>query len=260
MFKMCKAVAILGISLLSALLSCSNSSGHDSDSEDVDSIVEVEVVDDFDESPVAEEELTPSVVKSLFYGIPDHGYDEKTKESVTDDFYSLIRLAFDRPNDNPGGIGSDEWLYYWLSGQEGGTILLTNSIKISKSTPDKAKVTFISAISFEEMGCEEIYGHSSHEMVLVSVLINDANGKSHKEWRVSDFDGHKSRLIKYLNEQYKLFNKDKGRDVWDSAYSSDDSQEESYKYQYPQGKLGYLKEVDNWLKMFRKEFPDGVAK
>lgn len=190
------------------------------------------------------EPLTNDVVLRLFAGMPDHYYNEGTAKATTPEFYKLIVLGFDAPSDAPGGIGSEEWLWYWVTGQEED---LDATIKVVKITQSENAPTQASAIV-----SRTDYGDTKKfEMQLVA--MPDPDDENQLVWRVEDFDGNKAKLIKYIDDQYELFKKDGGRDLWKE-------QMEDQGCGSPEEKAEYLHQVSLWLKAVKTQFPEGIAK
>lgn len=55
-------------------------------------------------------------VLELIEQLPDHGITPGSESSFTPDYFALLTEAWDIPGDYPGGIGTEEWLYYFVSG------------------------------------------------------------------------------------------------------------------------------------------------
>lgn len=232
----------LQILLLASVLGVFTSCGKKATEETQEVIAEVDTVEV--SKPVTIEPLTNDVVLRLFDAMPDGDYDNKTAKATTEDFYKLIVLAYDAPTDAPGGIGSEEWLYYWVTGQESDPDAKIKVIKITQSETDPNHASAV--VSRTNYGDTQKY-----EMDLVAIA--DPDVENQPAWRVSDFNGNKAELIKYLNNQYALFSKNGGKDLWQD-------QMEAEGLGTPEEKAEYLGKVSKWLKDFKKQFPEGSIK
>ena len=124
-------------------------------------------------------------VKELCQYIPDHGYNEKMIEFMTPSLYRAITEAFAAPDGAYGGIGESEWLFYFVSGQEGSPIFTVKSVL---QTDSKHAIAFVENNTFIFEGIPQSH-FKDH-------FINLA--KEDGKWLLDDFDGVKSQCVNYV--------------------------------------------------------------
>lgn len=124
-------------------------------------------------------------VKELCQYIPDHGYYEKMKDFMTPSLYRAITEAFAAPDGAYGGIGDSEWLFYFVTGQEGSPVFTVKSVL---QTDSKHAIAFVDNNTFLDEGIPQ-HHFKAH-------LINLA--KEDGKWLLDDFDGVKSQCVDYV--------------------------------------------------------------
>ena len=62
------------------------------------------------------EDLSERVLELCQY-IPDHGLKPEAKDYLTPEFFRVLSEAFDAPVVDYGGIGDNEWLWYFVTGR-----------------------------------------------------------------------------------------------------------------------------------------------
>ena len=127
--------------------------------------------------------------------IPDHGLNPEAEDHMTPEFYRVLSEAFDAPVVDYGEIGDNEWLWYFVTGNEAATpVFAIKSLSLVEETRAKAIVTVRTLSDVTQ----EFFGKISEypiEMVRV-------NGK----WLLDDFDGKKAECVDYvrmMRAQYK---------------------------------------------------------
>lgn len=131
------------------------------------------------------DELT-KIVKQLWKGIPDHGMNKYTKSCLTPEFYKLADIGYAVPSNDPGGIGSEEFVWYWYNGQDWDVIKAgVVSVSPISKTPDK----IIAKVKYTD-GWNSL---STHEIVLVKLPGYD-------KWLIDDFDGMNQALYEYISD------------------------------------------------------------
>lgn len=177
------------------------------------------------------------IVKQLWKGIPDHGMNQYTVSCLTPEFYTLADVGYAVPTDNPGGIGSEDFVWYWYNGQDWDD----SKAKVISATPvsrtsDKiiAKVKYTDGMS-----------PSTHEIVLVKLPGTD-------KWLIDDFDGMKNSLYEYIGDiGVKFMNGYANRILADPEIGG---------YMDASEKQEYLNEVENFKKKFQSSYPNGLVR
>jgi len=141
---------------------------------------EPEVVEMTDEEFIA-------VAKKMFKAMPDHGdYSPDTRSLMTKEFYSATVRGFDAPGTEPGGIGDEEDLYYWYTGNGGCDGKITD-VKILERTAENATVK----VSYKD--CGDV---TPHTLKLV---------KQGDDWLVADFDNLLSMFRSFNKKVSRLY-------------------------------------------------------
>jgi len=122
-------------------------------------------------------------VQDLIAAIPDHQIKEGTEHCFTEEYYSLLEHAWAIPSDAIGEIGSDEWLYYFISGNGDSDDSRSPRILDISATNTGAKVDF----EYLEM---------EHNMYLI--FEND-------KWVIADYDNTLGQLKEYIAKQREYF-------------------------------------------------------
>lgn len=192
--------------------------------------------------PLLTEEEVKVLVMDLWNGIPDHGMNGMTSESLSPAFYELVDMGFSVPSDNPGGIGSEETMYYWYTGQDTGYDAGVRDVKAKKISQNEV----IANVSYYDG-----FGDRQNHVVTLRKITDPANNVYNK-WLIDDFDNRRAAIYEYVNTIGKKFTKGYGRTVLDDpeigGYMSD--------YQ----KQVYLSEIDRFGDKFKQHYPDGNVK
>ena len=178
-----------------------------------------------------------AIVKKLWKGIPDHGMNKYTQSCLTPDFYNLVDVGFAIPSNDPGGIGSEEIMYYWYNGQDW---IESKSRVISTSPISKTPDKIVTKVRYTD-GFEP----SEHEIVLVKLPGSD-------KWLIDDFDGLRNSIYEYVSDIGVKFMNGYANEIL--------SDPEIGGYMDASEKREYLKDVENFKTKFRKVYPDGVVK
>ena len=120
--------------------------------------------------------------KSLIDGVPDHVFNLDCSTAFTPEYFTLLRDAWAKPSDaGEGMIGSEEWLYYFISGN--GDCDCPSHPKTVTAVNRQSDTTATVAIN---------YFHRDHTMQLV---LRDGR------WLIADFDSTKSALQTYITTE-----------------------------------------------------------
>lgn len=165
------------------------------------------------DSKVDIEAPSEKVILNLISCIPDHGISDSPKWAFTTEYYDLLTEAWDIPDDAPPGmIGSNEWLFYFISGNSGETPHFKN---ITTTMKDSTAIIDFDALEHHQM------------------KLQFRDGK----WIISDFDNTKSELRKYIREQRAYF-----RSQWKKDLQGFDLSAEE--------KAQAQKEVDRYFRLY----------
>lgn len=115
-----------------------------------------------------------SIVLDLCKYIPDHGLREDAKDNLTASYYDAYSGALDAIPDNDGMIGDEEFLYYFVSGQDGEPEFTVNSVE-RKGDSLFAKIT--------------LQDNTAHMVKLV---------KEGGRYLLDDFDDTKKQCLEYI--------------------------------------------------------------
>lgn len=207
-----KYTSILFLALLSFAVLSSCSQQNPSTSQAVDSSISADSIQ------------TPSneVIFSLISAIPDHGIHDSPQKAFTPEYYSLLIEAWAIPNDCPGEIGSNEWLFYFTSGNGDGWDHVENITTSLKGS--QAIVKYDCVYSYPNTP------NDHHQMIL---QFND------NHWIIADYDNTKAELLKYIRQQRDYFRSSK----WQSHLQSLD-------YLSDQQKQEAQQDVDNYFQQY----------
>lgn len=125
-------------------------------------------------------------VEQLIQSIPDHGMSNATRNEFTPEYYDLLTQAWAIPSDAVEGIGSEEWLYYFVSGN-GESSIKTIVGEITNSY-DTVTANFDLLFAIGEDECDTV----PHTLTLLH------NGE---KWVIYDVDDTKFQLENYIKEQ-----------------------------------------------------------
>lgn len=125
-------------------------------------------------------------IRALVECIPDHFFDVSTVWAFTEDYYALLKEAWAVPSDGLGEIGSDEWLYYFVTGQDSDDTFGFQDVVSVNTTGETSYVVF-------EYKAFEI---EQHRMI----LKHENDG-----WKIADFDDTRIELINYIKQQREYF-------------------------------------------------------
>lgn len=135
------------------------------------------------------EDLSERALELCQY-IPDHGLNPEARDYMTPEFFGALSEAFDAPVVDYGGIGDNEWLWYFVTGNGGGDPYY--GIKsVSRVSKDKATavITVRETWEGEFIDTEE----NAREY---GISLKRVNG----QWLLDDFDGKKAECVDYIKE------------------------------------------------------------
>ena len=110
--------------------------------------------------------------------IPDHGLREDARENLTQSYFEAYSGALNAVPDNSGMIGDEEFLYYFVSGQDGEPEFKVESVK-RKGDSLIAKIT--------------LQDNTAHVVRLV---------KDGGRYLLDDFDDTKQQCLDFIVSQY----------------------------------------------------------
>ena len=119
--------------------------------------------------------------------IPDHELLEKSRDYMTEDFYTVLDTMFYRLPEHEAM--DHEWLYYFVTGN-GGTIADYEVLSVEKTDATHAVATIL----VRQVWPEGIIGDDDDEPEEHRLYMERVNGT----WLMSDFDEHKADCIRYI--------------------------------------------------------------
>lgn len=138
--------------------------------------------------PNTHEQPNADRIQQLIANIPEHGLDNANRDEFTPEYYGLLSHAWAIPSDGVGDIGSDEWLYYFVSGNgEPASKTVLGEIHYQNDT---VVADFNMLFPLDETTCDTVF----HYLTLTH------NGE---KWVISDFDDTKYQLKQYIQTQRK---------------------------------------------------------
>lgn len=163
-------------------------------------------------------------VRHIVSLIPDHEIFPDTKTVCTEAYYSLLHHAWAIPSDGIGETGSDEWLYYFITGNGGCDDKYVKNIRVEANGAH-------AHVYFQMVDCGQVQEHSME-------LVNEED-----TWLIADVDSTKAELVKYIDAQRRYLSSVEWRQYVDemiaanndfSPLAKDRQQEvEDYFRQYP---------------------------
>lgn len=130
--------------------------------------------------------------------IPDHELNENYASYFSNELFSLLKEAFAIPSDALGGIGSEEWLAYFVSGND----RTYDRVEIVNSLQNGNLLNVMFNCIWDD-GSQDIYTESH--------VMNLAYENGH--WVIIDFDNRKEELLEYIKTQRKFFRSDEWKTV-----------------------------------------------
>lgn len=133
--------------------------------------------------------LQESEVLSLCAYIPDHGITNDAKQYLTNSYFRAYTEAADAPT-NPLYIGDNEFLYYFVSGQDGEPIF---SVKSIEDNGDYATV---------KVYLQEGYNGVpwSDEKTLHTLKLVRDTENNYTRYRIDDWDDTKQQCLDYIRK------------------------------------------------------------
>jgi len=121
----------------------------------------------------------------LIHDIPDHRLIPETERSYSEEYYKLLKQAWDIPSDGVDMIGSEEWLFYFVSGNDEP---INNECIINSTclASDTVNIYFT------------LYGNP-HTLKLI---------KENSKYVICDFDDTALKLKEYIKSQRDYFRSD----------------------------------------------------
>ena len=136
----------------------------------------------------SKEDLSGRVLELCEY-IPDHALNPEAQAFMTPEFYGALAEAFDAPVDDYGGIGDNEWLWYFVTGNDSdGPKYGVKSV--SKIDDYNAKAVITVRETWDGQVSPEV------DAAEYEVLLKRVDGK----WLLDDFDDKKEACIEYVKD------------------------------------------------------------
>ena len=136
----------------------------------------------------SKEDLSERALELCQY-VPDHVLKPEAKDYMTPEFFRSLSEAFDAPVVDYGEIGDNEWLWYFVTGNDAATPEFTvKSISLVDETHAVATI----AVQKRSDVTQELFDDVTEypvEMVRVD-----------GQWLLDDFDGKKAECVDYVKE------------------------------------------------------------
>ena len=121
--------------------------------------------------------------------IPDHGLNPEARDYMTPEFFGALSEAFDAPVVDYGEIGDNEWLWYFVTGNDAATPEFTvKSISLVDETHAVATIAVQKRSDITQELFDEVAEYPV-EMVRVD-----------GQWLLDDFDGKKAECNQYVQQ------------------------------------------------------------
>ena len=127
------------------------------------------------------EYIIKSAEKLIDY-VPDHEFNPSIKPHFTDRYFSLLEESWAVPVDDIMGIGENEWLYYFMTGNGGDEEFMDHSKNILEA------VVMDDSNSWVQM---EYLGR------VHDIVMHFENG----DWVIDNFDGTRDQMERYIKTQ-----------------------------------------------------------
>jgi hypothetical protein len=120
--------------------------------------------------------------KKLIDYVPDHEFNPSIKRYFNEEYYSLLEESWAVPVDDIMGIGENEWLYYFMTGNGGDEEFMDHSKNILETV---VMDDYNAWVQMEYLGrIHDIVMHFENE-----------------DWVISNFDGTKDQMLRYIRDQ-----------------------------------------------------------
>lgn len=149
-------------------------------------------------------------IAQLYRAIPNHDLETNSKQLMTAELYNALAEAYSIPDDNPGGIGSSDFMNYFVEGNGGCDMDARIEVKSVKSVGKSLSVADVNFVCMDSYnGIEE----STHKLI-----IKNVDGS----WVLADFDSKLEEVKEYIKEQRNIMKSGQVIDDirYDEFYSS----------------------------------------
>lgn len=129
-------------------------------------------------------QLTEEQLQEIIACVPDHGFDESNAPAFTAEYFTALRQAWEIPDGGLGEIGTNEFLYYFVCGNDP---CETHSGKLNQTNT----VGDTTLVQFDIL---HQYERPSDPHTLKLVL---AQG----QWQIADYDNTLTMMKEYVISQ-----------------------------------------------------------
>lgn len=142
-----------------------------------------------DDPALFDAEAVKGQIENLCRFIPDHGLSDRAEYYLTPSYYDLYKRCFDLPKD-PDDLGDGEFLYYFVSGNGGGTpVFAMEDITFIDNENAEARISV--AEDFSEYGG----GIGESRTGILKLVLQDGF------WKIDDWDGTRTLCEEYLKSK-----------------------------------------------------------
>ena len=142
-----------------------------------------------DDPSLFDAEAVKGQIENLCKFIPDHELGDNAAYYLTPSYYDLCKRCFDQPKD-PDDIGDGEFLYYFVSGNGGGTPIFAME-DITFIDKENAEARIRVAEDFSEYGG----GIGESRVAPLKLVLQDGF------WKIDDWDGTRALCEEYLKSK-----------------------------------------------------------
>ena len=112
--------------------------------------------------------ISQSAIKLIDY-VPDHQFDPSIKPAFSEEYYNLLKEAWDYAKKNPDDLDETEWLYHFISGNDD----VSNMDKTKRIIEAGVMDDWNTYVKMEYLGIEH------------DIVMHYENG----DWVIFNFDG-----------------------------------------------------------------------
>lgn len=170
-------------------------------------------------------QLSEEQLQELVASIPDHQFDPENAPAFTDEYFAALCTAWELPDGGLGEIGNDEFLYYFVCGNDP---CESHQSKLHQMTTvgDTLLVSFDILHQYE-------HEPDSHTLKLVT-----AQG----QWQIADYDNTLAEMKAYIAEQRTYLRSDEYRAAAQAILDDPEADED-----WKQAVIDELEEVKTYL-------------
>ena len=165
--------------------------------------------------------ITFADISRLILAIPDHYAPDTAAWAFTDEYHRLLRETWEMPSDGLGDIGSEEALFYFVSGQDDN--VNTFVVKSVEVADDSAFIAFSRLYPYERISSDNLTDSVSVR------LVREPSGWKIADY-IADFGSTRAYLRKYILEQRRFFRSEEWKERIREARTNNLSDADAKRY------------------------------